>query len=301
MPLKPHVAAILNAMAEAGRPGLHELSPEEARAGYQNMHADLNKVDLAGVEDSSASGIPIRIYRPSLEPDLPCIVFYHGGGWVIGDLDTHDAPCRMLAKETGAVVIAVDYALSPESKFPGPVDDAYKALCWIAENSDTLNISKNLAVAGDSAGGNLATVMCLKARDQSGPEIKHQLLIYPVTDGAMNSVSYEDNAEGYMLTRDTMKWFFGHYATDTERLNPMVSPCLADSLEDLPPATIFTAEFDPLRDEGEAYAEKLSAAGVRTYAKRFDGQVHGFFTMTDMMPEAAEAVTIAAEQMQPDL
>ena len=302
MPLKPYVAAILNAMAEAGRPGLHELSPTDARAGYQLMHAELTKVDLAKVEDQTADGVPIRIYRPSLEPNLPCIVFYHGGGWVIGDLETHDAPCRMLAAETGFVVIAVDYVLAPEHKYPWPVDNSYAALCWIAANGDVLNVdTSKLAVAGDSAGGNLAAVMCLKARDQNGPSIKHQVLIYPVTDGAMDTTSYEENGEGYMLSRDTMEWFFGHYVDEQERFEADVSPTRAESLTNLPPATVMTAEFDPLRDEGETFADQLLQAGIDVKMTRFDGQVHGFFTMTDMMPEAAEAVSIAAERLKKDL
>ena len=302
MPLKPHVAAILNAMAEAGRPGLHELSPTDARAGYQLMHAELTKVKLAKVENAEADSVPIRLYRPSLEPNLPCIVFYHGGGWVIGDLETHDAPCRMLAADTGFVVIAVDYVLAPEHKYPWPVQNGYSALCWIAEHASELDIdADNLAVAGDSAGGNLATVMCLKARDEAGPSIKHQVLIYPVTDGAMDTGSYVENGEGYMLSRDTMTWFFGHYATEAERLNADVSPCRAESLAGLPPATIMTAEFDPLRDEGESYAKQLKSAGIDVEMTRFDGQVHGFFTMTDMMPEAAEAIAIATRRLKSDL
>lgn len=299
MPLKPHVAAILNAMAEAGRPGLHELSPEDARAGYQMMHADLTKVAVETVEDLDAEGIPVRIYRPSDADNLPSIVFYHGGGWVIGDLETHDAPCRMLAQACNAVVVAVDYRLAPEAKFPGPVNDAYTALEWVASNAQALHIDPNkMAVAGDSAGANLATVMCIKSRDEGGPSVKHQLLIYPVTDGAMDTVSYTENGEGYMLSKDTMTWFFGHYADVSDRQNPWVSPIRAESLAGLPSATVITAEFDPLRDEGEAYAAKLKAAGVNTLLKRFDGQVHGFFTMTDMMPEAAEAVALCASELK---
>lgn len=303
MTLKPHVAAILQAMAEAGGPGLHELSPPDARAGYQLMHAELQKVALPHIEDFDADGVPVRLYRPvDMGTELPVIVFYHGGGWVIGDLETHDAPCRMLADATGYAVVAVDYALAPETPFPGAVDDAYKALQWVAANGTKLGVNPDkLAVAGDSAGGNLATAMCLKARDENGPEIRHQLLIYPVTDAAMDTASYTANGEGYMLGRDTMTWFFGHYAGPEHHNNPLLSPLRAESLQNLPPATVITAEYDPLRDEGEAYADKLAAAGVDTVKQRFAGQIHGFFTMTDMMPEAAEAIALGAKRLQQDL
>lgn len=303
MTLKPHVAAILQAMAEAGRPSLHELSPTDARAGYQVMHADLSKVDLPHVADIDAAGIPLRLYRPAeMGETLPVIVFYHGGGWVIGDLDTHDAPCRMLAEATGFAVVAVDYRLAPEHVFPAAVDDAYAALNWVVENAASLGVNpEKIAVAGDSAGGNLAAVMCLKSRDENGPAIRHQFLIYPVTDAAMDTESYVANGEGYMLSRDTMTWFFGHYKTSADDDNPTLSPLRADSLQDLPPATIITAEYDPLRDEGEAYGEKLRAAGNDTLLEQFPGQVHGFFTMTDIMPEAADAVALGAKRLKADL
>lgn len=303
MTLKPHVAAILQAMAEAGGPGIHELEPADARGVYQMMHADLNKVDLPVVQDLSAGNVPIRLYRPApMGEKLPVIVFYHGGGWVIGDLDTHDAPCRMLAAETGYAVVAVDYGLAPENPFPAAVNDAYEALKWVAANSDTLGIdAEKIAVAGDSAGGNLAAVMCHKTRDEAGPKISHQLLVYPVTDDAMDTVSYVDNGEGYMLSRDTMTWFFGHYMVPDAAGNPLLSPLHATSFAELPPATVITAEYDPLRDEGEAYADKLKAAGIDTLKQRIDGQVHGFFTMTDMMPEAAEVIALGAERLKRDL
>jgi acetyl esterase len=302
MPLTPLVEGLLQSMADAGGPAISDLPPETGREVYRMMHQDNQKAQMHEVKDMQAGTVPIRIYHPVAEDHPPCIVFYHGGGWVIGDLETHDASCRMLAEETGYAVIAVDYRLAPEPPYPAPVNDAYDAFCWIHKQAKELNIdSERLAVAGDSAGGNLAAVVSLRARDESGPKICHQLLIYPVTDAAMDSASYKDNGEGYMLSEATMTWFFDHYATKDVRENPFVSPLKAESLEGLPPATIFTAEFDPLRDEGEAFASRLKASGVKTHLKRFDGQIHGFFTMTDVMPEARQSAQIAAEQMSQDL
>tara|TARA_R110002072_G_scaffold64_6_gene378 strand:- start:18787 stop:19698 length:912 start_codon:yes stop_codon:yes gene_type:complete len=299
MPPTPIVESLLKTMADAGGPSISDLPPAQGREMYRMMHQDLNKVDLHEVKDLQAGSVPIRLYRPTPGDNKPCLIFFHGGGWVIGDLDTHDAPCRMLAKASDVVVIAVDYRLAPEHPFPAPFDDCYGAFNWIHGHADELGIdAAKLAVGGDSAGGNLAAALCLKVREESGPKIQHQLLIYPVTDAAMDTASYTDNAEGYMLTRATMIWFFDHYVSGEQRRNPLVSPLLAEDLSGLPPATVFTAEFDPLRDEGEAYAKRLEAAGVRTLAKRFDGQVHGFFTMTDVMPEAQEAVDLAAQQLK---
>lgn len=302
MPVTPIVKSLLEAMAAADGPSISDLPPVQGREMYRLMHQDLEKVDLHDVSDRNAGGVPIRIYRPDTGDARPCLVFFHGGGWVIGDLDTHDAPCRLLAKESGCVVIAVDYRLAPEHPFPIPLDDCYRAFCWIHQNAQQLGLDPNkLAVGGDSAGGNMAAVICLRARDESGPPIQHQLLIYPVTNATMDTESYRDNGEGYMLTQATMSWFLDHYLAEQDRQDPFVSPLLAPDLERLPPATVFTAEFDPLRDEGNAYAKRLELAGVRTLIKQFDGQVHGFFTMTDVMPEALEAVTLAAHELKRDM
>lgn len=302
MPLTPLVQNLLQTMADAGGPAISDLPPETGREVYRMMHQDNIKAVMHDVTDTTAGGVPIRIYRPIARDNSPCIVFFHGGGWVIGDLETHDSCCRMLAEETGYVVIAVDYRLAPEHPYPAPVTDSYEAFCWIHQQADSLNINPDrLAVAGDSAGGNLAAVVSLRARDEAGPNICHQLLIYPVTDAAMDTLSYKDNGEGYMLSEATMKWFFDHYAGIDVRQEPFVSPLKAENLNALPPATVFTAEFDPLRDEGEAYAKRLSEAGVKTLVKRFDGQIHGFFTMTDVMPEARQAAQLAATQLKQDL
>lgn len=302
MPLTPTVQTLLQTMADAGGPAISDLPPETGREVYRMMHQENKKAEMHEVRDASAGTVPIRIYRPVEKDQSPCIVFFHGGGWVIGDLETHDACCRMLAEETGYAVIAVDYRLAPEHPYPAPVHDSYDAFCWIHQHAAELNINPNrLAVAGDSAGGNLAAVISLRARDESGPAICHQLLIYPVTDAAMDTASYSENGEGYMLSQATMTWFFDHYAGMDVRQDPLVSPLKAGNLQGLPPATVFTAEFDPLRDEGEAYGNRLKEAGVATLIKRFDGQIHGFFTMTDVMPEARQAAQLAARQMKQDL
>lgn len=301
MPVTPVVEQVLKAMAEANAPALVDLTPEQGRAMYLLSHQDNTREDLYQVEDATAGSVPIRIYRPNADAKA-CLVFYHGGGWVIGDLNTHDAACRILANASGCVVIATDYRLAPEHPFPAPFDDCYQTLCWVSDNADALGIDKNrIAVGGDSAGGNLAATVSIKARDEAGPAIQHQLLIYPVTDASMSTPSYTDNAEGYMLGRDTMAWFFNHYVSEQHLKDPMVSPLLAEDLKNLPSATVFTAEFDPLRDEGEAFAERLKTAGIDVDLKRFDGQIHGFYTMTDVMPEAREAALIAAANLKKHL
>lgn len=299
MPLNPIVELMLKQMAEAEAPALIEMSPADARAMYRAMNEEATKAELTSVSDNSADGVPIRVYRPSLAENLPCLVYFHGGGWVIGDLETHDAPCRLLAKESECVVIAVDYRLAPEHPFPAPLDDCYSATEWVARNAVELSINKNkIAVGGDSAGGNLAASVCIKARDESGPGITHQLLIYPVTDIAMDTESYNTNAEGYLLTRESMVWFWNHYVGDTFADNALVSPLKTTDLSNLPTATVLTAEFDPLRDEGEAYGEKLKAAGVTTLIKRYDGFIHGFISMTDALEGARDAVSLLAAELR---
>lgn len=205
-------------------------------------------------------------------------VNYHGGGWVIGDLDTADAACRDLCNSVPCVVVSVDYRMAPEHIYPAAVEDCYAAACWAAENAAQLNGNGKLAVGGESAGGNLAAVVCLKARDEHGPVINFQLLLYPVTDADFTRQSYQDNAEGYILETATMKWFWDYYCPDVAtRAEPYASPIKADDLSDLPAALVVTAEFDPLRDEGLAYAEALSAANTRAEAVCYDGLVHDFF------------------------
>ena len=299
MPLDPIVEGMLQQMAEAGGAALNEMSPEEGRAMYRTMNEAFSKAGMHDVQDTTADGVDVRIYRPSAETGLPCLVYYHGGGWVIGDLETHDNVCRNLASETGCVVVATDYRLAPEHPYPAPLEDCYTVLKWASANADELGIdAARIAVGGDSAGGNLSACVSLKARNENGPKIVHQLLIYPVTDAAMNTASYAANGEGYMLTREGMAWFFNHYIGDAEPLDPMISPLHAEDVSGLPSATVITAEFDPLRDEGEAYAERLKSAGVDTHVQRFDGMIHGFFGMTDLLEGSRNANSLAAQRLK---
>ena len=300
MPLEPAFQTLLQQLAEAGGPAIIDGSPPEAREMYRAMQDMLPGPDVSQVEDADANGIPVRIYRNSEAPG-PCILFFHGGGWVIGDLDTHDSVCRQLVNATGYTVIAVHYRLAPEHPFPAAVDDCYSALRWVRDNAEPLAVdSSRIAVAGDSAGGNLAATVSLKARDEGTGGIRFQLLIYPVTDFNFDTPSYIENAEGYLLTEESMRWFWNHYIGDDESHgnNPLASPMRATDLSGLPPAMVMTAEYDPLRDEGEAYAERLRKAGVETDLKRYDGLIHGFFGQTDLSQGARQAMTDAATALK---
>ena len=305
MPLDAVVAEMLKQMADAGGPAMNEVSPAEARLMYQAMQGVLPKPDVSQVTDTKIGGVPARVYRVS-EGTSPCIVYFHGGGWVIGDLETHDSLCRQLALAAGMTLIAVDYRLAPEHPFPAAIDDCYKVTAEIAANGDALGVDgSRIAVAGDSAGGNLSACVCLMAKDkaaagEAAPDIAFQLLVYPVTDATMSAQSIEENAEGYLLTKASMQWFWDHYAGGNKKAvaSPYASPINAEDLSGLPPACVITAEFDPLRDEGEAYAEKLKAAGVAVTLKRYDGMIHGFFGMAHLLPAAQDAMTLGAEQIK---
>ena len=289
MPLHPEYAAMLEEMAAAEGPALTDLPVADGRAMYQMMQPERPDLAVGDVTDREIGGVATRIYTPAGDGPFPIVMMFHGGGWVIGDLVTADAQSREVCAGVGAIVVSVDYRLAPEHVFPAAADDCYAATAWVAENGATLNGDPSrLAVAGDSAGGNLAAVVSQMARDKGGPAIAFQLLVYPVTDGAnFDTVSYRDNADGYMLTTESMHWFWNHYApAEADRMNPYASPLLAESLESLPPAFVMTAEFDPLRDEGEAYAEKMSAAGNVVMCKRYDGLIHGFFGQSLAVPAA---------------
>lgn len=236
--------------------------------------------------------IQMRIYTPVEQPNLPIILYFHGGGWVIGSLDSHDNLCRSLAQKTSAVLISVDYRLAPEHAFPAAFDDAYAALHWVSEQAATLSgDASRIFVLGDSAGGNLAAAISLMARDQKGPAIRGQILIYPVTNAAsLETESYKHFADGYFLTHRYMDIFRTMYLPQAQdRLNIYASPLLADDLTNLPPAMVITAEFDVLRDEGEAYAQKLKAAGVPTHPIRYQGMIHGFLGMDRLLKQFDQA------------
>ncbi|GHO90553.1 acetylhydrolase [Reticulibacter mediterranei] len=296
MPLDPQAQALLT--AAAGAPPLNTLSPAAAR---QFMRESL--IPLGGepepvhmVEDREVSGpqgtIPVRIYTPEGQGPFPVLIFFHGGGWVIGDLDTHDAICRSLTRSAGCVTVSVDYRLAPEHKYPAARDDCYAATKWVAENARSFNGDpERLAVGGDSAGGGLAAVVTLMARDQGGPHLAYQFLIYPVTDYYKpGTPSYQENAEGYFLTRDDMIWFWDHYMSSEEARHPYASPLRAESLHSLPPAMVITAEFDPLRDEGEQYATRLRETGISVVSIRYPGQMHLFMNMAGAIDQGKRAL-----------
>jgi len=295
--LDPQARQVLDMMAASGAPPLDQMSATDAReastAAFTMMTSP--KVDVAEARDLSADGpagkIKLRLYRPAgstSEQTLPVLVYLHGGGWVICDIETHDQICRRISNDSGCAVVSVDYRLAPEHKFPAAVDDSYAATCWVAQNAKALGVdATRLAVGGDSAGGNLATVVCLMARDGDGPKIKHQLLIYPVTDLAGNTESYTVNGQDYFLTKSLMQWFGAHYLrSEADVADWRASPARAASLKGLPSATVAVCGFDPLRDEGTAYAEMLRKAGVATDLHRYEHQIHGFLLMDGAIAEA---------------
>ena len=304
MPLDPKAKAFIDFMAQRPMPPWAEVDPVAYRARSEAGRFPSPDLLLAEIADSTIPGpagpIAVRIYRASLEHNQPAIVYFHGGGFVIGSLNSHDGTCRRLAHASKCTLISIDYRLAPEHRFPAAVDDSYAAAVWVAENSKALKIDiARLAIAGDSAGANLAAVVTLLARDRNGPKFVHQLLTYPPTDLACKSESHIANGEAYFMTREMIAWFYRHYLPvghDPE--DPLLSPLYAADLSDLPPATVITAEFDPLRDEGEAYAERLQEAGVPTKLVRYDGVIHGFFGMSGMIDQADEAQALAADELR---
>jgi acetyl esterase len=301
MPLHPQTAAVLEFMRQMGAPPLHELSPAEGRANYLAMRTP-STVQLHEIRDFDADGVRCRHYRATATTPAPLLIYYHGGGWVIGDLDTHDDICRKLARDSGCNVIAVDYRLAPEHPAPAALDDCIAATKWIFANSASLGIdAARIALGGDSAGGNLAALVSM----QAGVNPVFQLLVYPATDMRMGQQSHKDNAEGYLLTADSMRWFIGHYLQGDEKKkhDPMYSPLLSDDalLKKSPPTLVITAEFDPLRDEGEEFARRLAAVGVQTSTVRFNGQIHAFFGMSEVLDDAAAAIALSASYLRKHL
>jgi acetyl esterase len=301
MSLHPQVAALLERAAASLLPPYYEVPAAVARRLYRDTRAALTP-DPPPVEyvqlmmaPGPAGPVPFRAYRPKgagKDEILPALVYFHGGGWVIGDLDTHDVVCRTLCNAARCAVFSVEYRKAPEAPFPAAVEDCFAACSFISRNSGALNIDpERLAVGGDSAGGNLATVMALKARDAGGPAISLQLLIYPATDQRLGHPSIDGNGEGYLLTKQTMIYFRGHYLPrEQDWLDWRASPLLAKSHTGLPPAFVMTAGFDPLLDEGRAYSEKLKEAGVPTEYREYSDMVHGFVTMGRVVDTANAAL-----------
>jgi len=303
--LDPQARAFLDQLAAQGAPPLEQMSVEEARRANREAKRWQQRPGepVAGVQDVRIQGphgrIPLRVYRPADGP-LPLLLYFHGGGWVQGDLDTHDPVCRVFANRARCLVIAVDYRRAPEHRFPVAVEEAYAATQWAADNAGRLGGAPRLAVAGDSAGGTLAATSALLARERGGPALVYQLLLYPVTDLAnLDTDSYRAFATGYGLTRAAMRWFRAHYLKrESDAANGYASPLRAADLSRLPPARVLTAEFDPLRDEGEAYAARLREAGVTVELERCAGMVHGFVNHTAVVDRAHEILLETADRVR---
>ena len=298
--LDPQARAFLDQMAAAGGPQLHELPPEVAREAVTGLTAQLGgpPEDVAEVRDLAIPGpagtIPARVYVPSGATPLPVLVYYHGGGFVVGSIDGWDPIMRSLANASGCAVVSVDYRLAPEHKFPAAIDDAYAALEWVAREAGSFGGDPaRLAVGGDSAGGNLAAVVSILARDRSGPKIALQLLVYPLTDQDFSRASYAKYGENHFLSLDMLRWFSAHYTTPETADDWRIKPLNAASLRDLPPAHIIVAECDPLHDEGEAYAERLRAEGNAVTFVRYPGMIHGFFTFPAALDQGRQAIADA--------
>lgn len=305
MALLPEIRSLLDQQATSGRPPLHHQSVEQARAFHVADAAALNgpPAPVAAVADRRVPGpageLPVRVYTPEGSPPFPIVVFFHGGGWVVGTLDTYDPLCRALAAATPAVVVSVDYRLAPEHRWPAAVEDAYAATEWASRNAAALGgVQHRLAVAGDSAGGNLAAVVALGARDRGGPAIAFQLLVYPVLDAAGDTASWREYADGYHLTADGMRWYWDHYLGGADGAAPDASPLRAAFVGGLPPALVIGAEYDILRDEGEAYAARLAEAGVDASASRHAGVVHGFVRWRAVTGAAGDALQEAATALR---
>ena len=308
MPLDPLLKTLLDQMAAQPTPPIHEMEPEMARAAMGAM------MDLVGPKDvpigrienmripGEAGEIALRLYTPVAagSQSLPALVFFHGGGFVIGDLDTHDGICRILANEACVKVIAVHYRLAPEHKFPAAVNDAIAAVNWVEANAAALGVDANrLAVGGDSAGGNLAAVVAQAAKKNSAPHLAYQLLMFPVTQIGEETASLRNCAEGYFLERAGLEWFYSHYLpADADRSDPRISPLKAEDVGGLPPAYVMLAGFDPLHDEGRAYAEKLTAAGVPVTLANYPDMVHDFIFMHAVLPQAQQALGDAAASLK---
>jgi acetyl esterase len=304
MPLDPIAKAIIDQMSAMNAIPLSQMSAAAYRAMNNAVPRPPSMISLAEITDSTIPGpggdLPVRIYKSSLAANQPGVVFFHGGGFVICGLDSHDGLCRALSKAVGCTVVSVDYRLAPEAKFPAAVEDSYAATVWVAKNAAALGIDANrIAVAGDSAGANLATVAAALVRERGGPKLVHQLLVYPVADLTCATESYNLFSKDYFLTKEMMVWFRDHYLPHGhDPADPLASPLHMKNVADLPPATVITAEYDPLRDEGEAYANRLKKAGVAVDVKRYDGVFHGFFSMGGVLPQADKALAFATEQLR---
>ena len=300
MPVDPQMQAVIERAAKSGLPPYYSVGAVEARRLYKETRAALSPPvpEVEAVRDLAAGGpagsIPLRLYRglgTQAGAPLPLLLYFHGGGWTIGDLDTHDIVCRTLANKARCAVIAVDYRMGPEHKFPAAVEDCIAATLWVAERGAALGVdAARIAVGGDSAGGNLAAVVAISLRDAGGPPLVFQALVYPATDQRMDSASHAKFGEGYLLTRSNMLWYRDNYLSPADYEDWRASPIRAADLARLPPAHIITAGYDPLVDEGRAYSDRLVAAGVPVLYECFEGMAHGFLTMGGVVAAANHAL-----------
>lgn len=304
MTLDEATLALLTQMVDGGVPSLAEMSTQEARQFVARMRPDAQSgPHMYAIKDRrvavTGGAIPVRLLIPSEDPD-GVIVYYHGGGWVLGSIDDSELLGRILARRANCVVVLVEYRLAPEYRFPTPVSDCYMALEWVEQHFEEFTARKvPLIVAGDSAGGNLAAVCTLKARDGKGPQVDLQILVYPVTDCDLDSASYREPENGLILTKELMAWFWDHYAPDPiGRAHPDASPLRAITTSNLPPAIVLTAEHDVLRSEGELYATRLMKSSVPVRHQRFKGQMHGFFTMVGVLPGSEAAMSYIVDELR---
>ena len=301
MPLGQQEQAFIDQLAAAGGRGFHEMEVAEARQAILQLFQVENPEPVAKVEDRTIptpnGDLPIRLYTPEGDGPLPVLVFFHGGGWVVGNLESHDATCRTLANAAGCITLAVDYRLAPEHKFPAAPEDCYEATKWAVLNAAALGGDpQRVAVGGDSAGGNLAAAVALMSGDRGAPSLAYQLLLYPVTNHSFDTESCKQNGEDYLLTKDSMVWFWDHYLENDEAGNaPYASPLQAKYVNSPPPGLVITAEFDPLRDEGEAYGKRLQDAGADIKISRYDGTIHGFFSFFHLDAQKKALAEVAEE------
>jgi len=303
----PQVRTVLQMLDDQPVPPTYAVAVDDAREQLETLArmregeavANVENFDIGG-PDGPEGSLPVRVYYPEADGPHPTLVYFHGGGYVLGSLETHDALCRALTNAAECAVVSVDYRLAPEHRFPAAVEDAYFAVEWVANHGESVDLDPTrIAVGGDSAGGNLSAAVTLVSKDRDGPDLAHQTLIYPAVDSPVTGEydSYEENAEGYFLEREGMEWFLEQYVDDEIHLrNEYFAPILAD-LSGVPPASVVTAGFDPLRDEGQAYAAKLEAAGVEVHTHHFEDMIHGFANMVDMVDAAGEAVDALAAEL----
>lgn len=306
MPLDPKARELIASAVAQNQPGAHQVSPGEARrmSRERRVRLDTAPEAVGRIEDRRIPGpggeLALRIYTPLGEGPFPALVYFHGGGWLTGDLDNQQSSCCVLANSTPCLVVSVAYRLAPENKFPAAAEDCYAATCWVAGNASSIQADRvRIAVGGDSAGGNLAAAVSLMARDRRGPALAFQVLIYPVIDCRFDTPSYQENGAGYLLTKEMCVYFWRQYLPEVgDGVHPYAAPIRAESLAGLPPALVITAQYDPLRDDGQGYARRLQAAGVPVTVRNYEGLIHGFWGMGAVFDQTFQARREVAEALR---